>query len=174
MLPLREIDSAIPIKGKIIDLGCGEGTIASYLAQKKDRFVVGVDIDKKRLQKSKQKNLKFILKDIREFKFKNVRGIILSDILHHLNFHDQNKLLMNISKSLNKGSILVIKEIDTGEFIRSRLSRFWDFVFYPKDKIYFSKASNLKKLLENLNFRVKILRPCRFFPGSTTLFICKK
>lgn len=174
ILPLAEIDESLPQKGTIVDLGCGEGTVAKYLAQNKKRNVIGVDIDKTRLKSSTLKNLKFQHADIRNYNLKNVEGAVLSDVLHHINFDDQKKVLANIGNGLKRGGILIIKEIDTQEFIRSKLSRFWDFLFYPSEKIYFSNSKDLVKELKSLGFKVSIKRSSRLFPGSTTLFFCKK
>lgn len=174
MLPLSEIDQAIPNSGRIIDLGCGEGVTAKYLANIKTRQVVGVDNNKKRLQHSTQKNLFFILSDIRSFNLKGADAVVISDVLHHLKFKDQKELLVKIAKNLKKGGVCIIKEIDTNEFTRSKLSRFWDFAFYPKDKIYYQNSNNLGNFLRSIGFSLKIARVSRFFPGSTTLYICQK
>jgi len=174
MLPLKQIDETLPKSGKIIDLGCGEGIIANYLAREQKRLVIGVDLNKSRLPKSSKQNLQFIYGDIIEFQLKNASGVILSDVLHHLVFPDQKTLLTRIASCFKKGGILIIKEIDTKELVRSKLSRFWDFILYPKDEIYYWNSKKLRNLLASLGFKVKIIRPCRFFPGSTTLFICKK
>lgn len=174
MLPLKLIDQNTPKIGSIIELGCGEGVISRYLARSTERNIVGVDINKKRLVNSKLSNLTFKHGDIRKYDLKNVDAVILSDVLHHLNFQEQEDLLKRISKSLKKHKKLIIKEIDTNEFLRSRLSRFWDFVFYPKEKIAFSNSIEMKRLLKSLGFKVEFLRAARFFPGSTTLYICQK
>ena len=174
MLPLTQIDKTLPDQGLIIDLGCGEGVIARYLAQRKTRQVIGVDNNKKRLQESNLKNLILLYGDIRNYQLRNVDAVVISDVLHHLNFKDQTKLLRNVYKKLNKNGVLVVKEIDREEFIRSRLSRSWDFILYPKDKIYYHKSTELKNFLISLGFNVKIVRTSRFFPGSTTLFLCRK
>lgn len=174
ILPLKEIDDVVPKSGKILDLGCGQGVIASYLAKVKSRQVIGVDNDRKRLLKSNFQNLKFEFEDIRKYPLIGTTAIIISDVLHHLNYQDQKKLLSKIAKSLKRDGILLIKEIDTGEFIRSSLSRFWDFVFYQKDKIYYHNSDDLKKKLEKLGFTTTITRPTRLFPGSTTLLVSKK
>ena len=173
ILPLEEIDRALPNHGKIIDLGCGQGIIAKHVAQNKNRTVIGVDLDQKRLEKSELANLRFELADIRNYNLKDADAVILSDVLHHISFIDQDRVLENIKKSLKRRGLLIIKEIDTGECVRSRLSRLWDFVFYPKEKIYFQNAKVLKKKLEGLGFKVLLKRPTRLFPGSTTLFVCK-
>jgi SAM-dependent methyltransferase len=174
MLPLAEIDRAIPESGLIYDLGCGEGVVAKYLAKKNHRNLVGVDIDSTRLEKNGGKNLRFQKADIRSYRIKDARGIVLTDVLHHIDFKSQDLLLKNIAKSLKRGGVLVIKEIDTGESIRSKLSRFWDFLFYPNEKIYFSNAKSLSAKLRRLGFKVAVKRLAYLFPGSTTLYICKK
>lgn len=174
ILPLQEIDKFIPEEGTVIDLGCGQGIIASFLANKKKRNVIGVDLNAKRLPKSNTKNLKFIHADIRKYNVKNANGIVVSDVLHHIIPKDQHAIIKNITKNLKKEGVLIIKEIDTGELIRSRLSRFWDFVFYPKEKIYFKNAKDLKNELESFGLKVKVKKASSLFPGSTNLFICRK
>lgn len=174
ILPLSLIDRYLPKKGTIIDLGCGQGIITSYIAGNKSRLVIGVDLDTSRLGKSTAKNLKFVNANIVDYDLKKPDGIVISDVLHHLERNDQNKLLEKISKGLNKSGVFIIKEIDTREFIRSRLSRFWDFVFYPKDKIAYWDSPTLIKKLQTLGFSVKMQKASRFFPGSTNLYICTK
>lgn len=175
ILPLEEIDSNLPKTGKIIDLGCGQGIIASYLSQTKSRKVIGIDTDNSRLPKSIQKNLIFIKKDLRNINLSKINGAVTSDVLHHLEPNVQKALIKKVYLALEKKGVLIIKEIDTGEIIRSKLSRFWDFIFYPKDKIYFQSANSLKNFLKKTGFsQIKISRPCRLFPGSTTLLVCIK
>ncbi len=175
ILPLEEIDASLPQNGKIVDLGCGQGIIASYLARVKSRQVAGIDNDKLRLPKSTQKNLTFSEGNLNTIRLPSIKGAVISDVLHHLNRDDQKNLIKKIYHALENNGVLAIKEIDTEEFVRSRLSRFWDFLFYPKDKIYFNSARSLKNNLSKTGFRqIIISRPCRFFPGSTTLLVCIK
>ena len=174
ILPLDEIDVAVPNSGTIIELGCGQGVIATYLSKKSTRKVIGFDYNSERLPKTKKKNLSFKKADITNVSLPNTDCYILSDVLHHLNTEEQKAILIKIYKALEKKGTLIIKEIDTEELIRSNLSRLWDFILYPKDKISFLNSINLEKNLKKLGFQVTITRPCRFFPGSTTLFVCRK
>lgn len=174
ILPLVEIDKYLPDNGTIVDLGCGEGTIATILAKKKSRSVIGIDKNSKRIPKLKDKNLLFLKADITKIKISSIKGAILSDVLHHVDINKQQKILLNVYKNLDTGGILLIKEIDLEEFLRSRLSKLWDTLLYPHEEVYFRKSSELKKQLKDLGFKVKIIRPLRLFPGSTTLFICTK
>lgn len=173
MLPLNAIDEVTAKNGLVVELGCGQGIIANYLAKSGKRKIIGVDLNEKRLPKAK-KNPRFIKSDIRTFKFNGASTVIISDVLHHMNFPDQKKVIENSTHGIKKGGKLIIKEIDSGEFIRSNMSRFWDFIFYPKDKIHYNKSKDLKEYLEKLGYKIKITRPSRLFPGSTTLFVCQK
>lgn len=174
ILPLREIDKVLPKSGEIIDLGCGNGVIAKFIAKKSSRKVTGIDLNKNRIPQFSSPNLKFIQADITKYKFDRADAVVISDVLHHLSYANQDEVITNIYAGLRKKGVAVIKEIDASEFIRSRLSRFWDFILYPQDKILYISYRQLKTKLNKLGFKVKILRPCRFFPGSTTLYICKK
>lgn len=174
ILPLDKIDSALPNTGVILDLGCGQGLIAEYLAQQGNRRVIGIDSNIKRLPESSFPNLTYKKGDITKITFGQINGVVISDVLHHLQAKHQLLLLSKIHRNLKNGGVLVIKEIDTGEFIRSKLSKLWDFLLYPKDKIAFTNCKYMTKALKNLRFRVQVSRPCRLFPGSTTLYICIK
>lgn len=172
ILPVSEIDQLLPRKGKILDLGCGEGVITILLAKEKNREVIGIDNNSDRLPKATRKNLLFKKADITKLQISKIDGALLSDVLHHVNFAYQAKIIKKVYKNLQPTGILIIKEIDTEERLRSRLSRIWDFILYPRETVYFRKSSDLKKQLQNIGFKVKIIRPLRFFPGSITLFIC--
>lgn len=181
MLPTTEIDSALPASGVILDLGCGIGTLAQYLAQASTkRKVIGWDIDESRIiaaQKiaSKIPNVKFQTKNVLEkITIKELIGIVASDFFHHLHFAEQEKIIRNISMILKNGGILVIKEVDNGQKVRALLSLFWDRLFYPNKISYFRTKDDWIRLLEKNKFSVKIKKTMWWFPGSQTLFICKK
>lgn len=174
MLPLKEIDKLTPKKGIILELGCGEGVISQYLARESSRNIIGIDLDSSRLPKVTPTNLKFIHGDITKYPLPKVDAVVISDVLHHINFDHQSDLLARVYKSLNKDGMLIIKEINTEDKIRSKLSRFWDFVFYPGDQIYFSSARSLTKTLKKYGFKISMKKASLFFPGSTNIYICKK
>lgn len=174
MLPLNLIDESLPKKGTILDLGCGEGVVANYLTKKINRKIIGIDLNAKRVPSIKTSNLQFKIADISKINIKGISGAVISDALHHMSFTKQAKAISNVYNNMNMGGVLVVKEIDKEEILRGTLSRLWDFILYPKDKIYFSKSSDMLVLLKKTGFKVIIKRPCRLFPGSTTLYICKK
>lgn len=179
IVPFGEIEMHFPKVGKIIELGCGEGVISTYLALgSKKRTVIGIDTDKNKIDlanaSTKQlRNISFEQSDALEG-IRQSDGILLSDFLHHLPRQRQDMLLGEIYKSIKSGGVLIIKEIDLNDFVRSKVSRIFDYIFYPKDKITFLKADSLSKKLTKLGFKVTVKKEKKLFPGSTTLFICKK
>ncbi|SRR3989344_5504134 len=174
ILPLNLIDNFLPKTGTIVELGCGEGIISKYVAQRKSRKVIGVDNDIKRLPSENKNNLQFLRKDITKYEIPKASGYILSDVLHHIKRSEQKKLIKRTYFKLRKNGVMVIKEIDTKEFFRSKLSRLWDYLLYPKDKIYYWNSKALITYLNSLGFKVRMERSARLFPGSTNLFIAQK
>lgn len=176
MLPLRAINAALPSSGIIYDLGCGEGVVSFYLAQTApQRQVIGIDIDTKKIRRTRHlPNLTFIHADLTRTNLTQASGCLLSDVLHHLPLSTQRQLLFKIGRQLKSGSVCVIKEINQDDLIRSRLSRFWDWIFYPQDKIYYRQAEDLVKTMKQVGFKVKFTPVMPWFPGSTNLFVCIK
>jgi SAM-dependent methyltransferase len=175
MLPLAEIDASLPDHGTILDLGSGQGVIASHLAQRPARTVIGVDADAGRIAKGNHNNhlgnLRFEVGDATNLALTDLDGVVISDVLHHLSEADAIEALASVARSLRPGGVLVVKEIDRDEAIRSRLSLFWDRVLYPKDRIHYFSRAELERLLTGLGFSVTVTRTTRLFPGSTTLFV---
>lgn len=179
IVPFAEIESYIPKKGFIVDLGCGEGVMATLLAvTSKKRKVLGLDTNRKKIALARnltkgQSNLSFKVKDALE-DLPKAAGFVLSDFLHHLPKNKHHGLFLNIYNSLAPNGILLIKEIDTQDKIRSKFSRFFDFLFYPFETINFTSSKELTKELEKIGFKVKVLKSKKYFPGSTTIYQCIK
>ena len=178
--PLKEIDTASPRHGLIIDLGCGDGTVATYLAeQSPSRQVIGLDTNIRKLKAIASRtrslpNLTFKSQNILQANLKSASGCVISDVLHHLSHQDQSALFRHLGHQLKPGSICVIKEIDHHSMIRSKLSRLWDWLLYPQDTIHYFSASKLIHTMKKLNFKVKHRPVSWWFPGSVNLFICTK
>lgn len=181
MLPLSRINELLPKSGVILDLGCGIGPLSLFLVTaSQGRKVVGWDIDKSRIKIAKKisanvLNVNFEARDAEEeIKIPNLRGVVASDFFHHLNFSSQETVIRNVSEKLHKDGVFIIKDIDKSDTVRYWCSSFWDKIFYPKDKIYFRTKDEWTKLLSKYNFKVKVEKKVKWFPGSTTLFICRK
>lgn len=179
MLPISQISSSLPQTGLIYEIGSGFGGLAGDLANSSvKRTVIGLDIDKDKIKSANNamrlSNLEFKAANAVEYKFQTCQGVVMSDFLHHLNFVSQEKLLRKFKGKLSKYGVLIIKEIDLADGWRMIMSRMWDFLFYPEDKIYYRSQAAWLQLLEDLGFKVAVTREVPWFPGSTFLYICQK
>jgi cyclopropane fatty-acyl-phospholipid synthase-like methyltransferase len=177
--PFPVMEKTLPVEGKILDIGCGEGGFSCYLAVKsRHRGVFGIDLNGKKIALAqtaadKIKNVKFKIFNGLEWSQK-VDAVIISDAFHHLSPFDQEKLLNNIYQILKSGGRLVIKEINKDDKIRAPLSRLWDFLLYPGDRIHYWSSANLSKRLREIGFEVSYHREALLFPGSTIVYVCIK
>lgn len=180
IVPFEQIESYLPRNGLVIDVGCGEGVMATLLAIKSSkRRVLGIDVNKNKINLAKKvssliPNLTFEQKDAFNKSLPRANGLVLSDFLHHLPFEKHEELISSLSNILNSSGVMVIKEIDLKDGVRSKISRFFDFLFYPTEKVNFVNSDYLANFLTKLGLKVRIVKVKKWFPGSTALFICKK
>ncbi len=179
ILPIKEINQLLPVSGIIYEVGCGYGSLSYEISGfSVDRQVVGIDINKRKINDAEnafnKPNLDYVAADALNYTFKNCSGVVLSDFLHHVDWISQQKILDQVIIKLNKGGILILKEIVSDDGWRMRVSRLWDLVLYPFDRIYYRSRSEWKKVLLNAGLSVDIQRHISWFPGSTILFVCKK
>ena len=180
MCPFSVMEKHLPLSGTIYDIGCGEGIMVQYVARvQPKRTVIGVDTDTMRVKSAKEattqlKNTEFKVQSALKTDFKNASGVIVSDFLHHIRYEDQEKLFESISKGLKNGGVFMIKEIDNADTIRRIMSRFWDWLFYPQDKIYYREIGETVKRLRTLGLKVSWERAVWYFPGSTNILTCIK
>lgn len=178
ILPLAQIDAALPQSGTIYDIGCGEGVVANFLATTPSRQVIGLDLNTHKLesaQKHHLPNLQYKKVNVLTYDFPQpASGIIMADVLHHIPQKHQLPLLKKLAQSLRPKGVLVIKEINAADMIRSKLSRLWDFILYPQDKInYFSKP-RLTQVLKNMGLSVHHQQTNLLAPASVHLYVARK
>lgn len=174
----EEIEKHVPRQGLVYDAGCGYGLIAQYLALSgPQRKVVGIDVDQRRIEAARKAitlaNLSFEVKDLsRGADIPPCDCILMYDLLHHLPYEAQEKLVLAARKKLNPGGVLLIKEID--------LKPEWKLLFtYVLDKIvtrgarmYYSPAQERISFLKEAGFRVEYKRLRSFWPYPHYLLVC--
>lgn len=110
---LRVISPYLSKDKKVIDIGCGVGTIPFYIASKGIN-VVGVDISENAITVAKEnaeylKVNKRILFRVVDFPKSDINGkyglVLMSEVLEHL--PDDNLVLKKVRKNLVKGGILI-------------------------------------------------------------------
>lgn len=179
MLPIVEINKALPKSGLVYEIGSGVGSLADQLAKhNKNLNIVGIDVNIEKIGRARntyiRPNLKFLVTDAVKFPYQPHEGAVMSDFLHHISYLNQEKLLEVLTKKLKKKGTLIIKEIAKDDGIFRWLSWLWDFLLYPEDRIYYRTRKDWANLLVTLGYDVEIKRAAHWFPGSTHLFVCRK
>lgn len=119
-LPFEVIEKYVPKKGKILDFGCGHGFFSLYMSKMcKDRSILGIDISKNKIgiasKSVHDKNVSFEYSDktisYLEGKF-CYNAIVILNVLYLLKRNDQENVMKNASRDLNKNGKLLIVEPD--------------------------------------------------------------
>ncbi len=156
-LSYSRIESLVPRKGLIIDLGCGYGffpNLLAYLSQ--ERKIVGVELSKRKIKYADIgfTNTEFVNEDIQQLEIADCDTIVLVHVLHHLpSFESQEELLMECYEKLRKGAKIIVVEIDLRPLCKFWFTKFIDHVLYFGDKFYFRNQEQTRELLKKTGYR---------------------
>lgn len=162
--PLLEVDSFVPKKGTIVDLGCGDGFFANFMALSSlKRTIIGIELNKERIKHAHKglKNTKFIAGDITKVDLPKADTVILFHVLHHLNsFKQQEELLCKCLEKIKKGGKLLIVEAEPKASYKYLLAWFVDhflvsWIFDKKlySSIYFRQTNEWTSILNKIGFK---------------------
>ena len=180
ILPYKKLDSLIPGKGTIVDIGCGNGGFSNYISLfSSKRNVFGIDLSKKRIESAKKsigkrKNVKFVLGDVTKIKQPKADCYLVIDVLHHIDFKNQEKLLKFLAKKMSKNSMLIVKEVDPSNRIPFLFGHFIEKTLYPNEKIYARSRRDWQEFFRSLGLNIKVIPGSSYFPDSTKIFILEK
>lgn len=142
------------VEGKILDVGCADGSLTSQIATHlKNSKVTGVDLYKESIAFAKKKwpQAKFVVGDARKLPFKNgaFDAVICVETLEHV--PDNHIALKEINRVLKKnGHLIVCQDTD------SRLFNFiWYFWTKWKGKVWVGAHISCMKPKELENFLKK-------------------
>jgi len=163
--------------GKLLDIGCADGTITRKIAEDKYKLKVwGVDYYKKAIDyaKSKKSIVSFVCSDARKLPFKSgtFEFVICIETLEHIS--DNQKVLTEIHRVLKKeGTLIVIQDTDSWFF-----NLIWFFWTRWKGKVWKGshvncmKPHQLRRFLVRGGFKILKKRTTHF--GLEVSFKAKK
>jgi len=105
----------VPATGKVIDIGCGTGTLIKELRARGSGEIVGIDIDSyPEWEELRSRGIR--VEEISEEQFpafmkaESPDAVVITWVLHHMNYVEQEHYLKVIFENLKSGSRVVILE----------------------------------------------------------------
>lgn len=183
--PYIELEKLIPKKCKVVDMGCGEGILANFLALiSTDRKIVGFEIDKKRLAIAQRgiPNTEFKYGDATKLIIPNCDVITMFHVMHHLNsYKQQEDVVKKIFKNLKKGGKFLMVEVEIKPSLKYWTCWLFDYFFVPwifekrfYTRAYFRNSKDWKKLLTQIGFSCKIIPAEKNRPFSNVILECTR
>ena len=185
--PYSPVNKLIKPNAKVLDLGCGDGLLANYLAiASPKRKILGVELNKDRVKQASKglANVKFKQGDILKENLEgNYDTITLIHVLHHLLTPGmQTKLLEKIARVTQPQHDLIILEIDRKPFLKYLFSAITDAFIVPilfegrpfNFRFFYRTSGDWEKILSKLSFSVKIKSIHKGMPFSHVLIYAKK
>jgi len=162
IFPPKYIEKMVPEEAKIIDIGCGHGVLAYFLASKgRKRSVTGLDPSAQKISVAKKYFPKLKNLNYRKGFAKNIRGrydvVIIMDVLYLLPAGEKKNILKIIKKLISKKGFLILKETEPNSFLRFEeylATKLFKFTYTSHNKTYLSGSSETKKLLKESGFKI--------------------
>ncbi|HLP80143.1 MAG TPA: class I SAM-dependent methyltransferase [Acidobacteriota bacterium] len=174
--PFDEIATLIPNKGRLLDIGTGYGLFPNYLKDIKPQLnITAIDYDKKRIEvaKTTTKNIQFKACDATQVKREKYDIILLIDLLHHIDYQKQETLIKLCKSMLNKGGILLIKDLDTRNPFKYLWNYAHDIVVARQFPLFYRTERSMAQLLKDNQFKVTIKRVGTIWqPYNHKAYIC--
>lgn len=160
ILPISKIETLLPQKGSILDVGCGYGFTSIFFALKnKKRQIFGSEINPKRILLAKKisssiSNLFFETSDLINKNKLKFNAILAIDLLHHISPSQKNIFFKNSFLRLKPNGILIIKDINTSPRYKYLWNYFHDLIMTNFSKLYFLSSNQIENLLIKNNFKI--------------------
>jgi methyltransferase family protein len=193
-------NGCLPDRGRLVDLGCGQGVLLGLLIAARERYRRGewppgwapppLNLELHGLERRRDRvwvarralrdGAHIERCDVREAVFPRCSAIAALDLLLYLEPGAQQALLERAAAALEPGGLLLLREADSAAGFAyrvtrwsARLSAMGSGGIWPR--IHCRSAAEWATLLEALGFSVAVAEPMsEGTPFANVLFICKK
>jgi 2-polyprenyl-3-methyl-5-hydroxy-6-metoxy-1,4-benzoquinol methylase len=172
----------LPRRGLVLDLGCGTGLLALFLAMTEPRRqVYGIDVNRGRIALARRAarrlgvgNVTFTAADLRDWSGPDgFDGASLIDVIHHLPAADVPRFLAGVRDRLRPGAPLLIKEVLPTPRWKMLFTLALDRLMVGAEPIRYWPADELTGLLRGLGFTVSVRRLDDVIPFPHVVYVCR-
>ena len=158
------LDSVVPRRGLVLDLGCGYGLATQWLAHTTDqRTFLGVDYDEDKIRVAQRtaprhERIRFEVQNILDWEFPACDTALLLDVLHYWTPDKQQLILTKVRAALHPGGRLVLREAARAENAGHRRVEWWEKLATrfghnkTKEGLHFQTLPELETMLRRAGF----------------------
>jgi SAM-dependent methyltransferase len=179
---LDEIGQYLPLRGAILDVGCGFGLFSLYYARlAPERRLHGLDLNPRRIDLARRAarrlglaNVRYEVGDACAFDGRGpYAAAYMLDIVHHVPPEAVPPLLARLHEALVPGGMLLVKDVDTRPTYKRRFTWALDRLLDPRSPVRYWPAEDLTEALEDAGFLVRRHLLVDFLPYPHVLYICQ-
>lgn len=192
----------IPDNARILDIGCGQGLLASWLLSAKamhdkrggtrrwpqhwpaapnPRSIHGIELmprDVQRAQRALGDAATFAVGDMRKATLSQADAVVILDVLHYVSIEAQNDVLARVRDALAPGGTLLLRIGDAGGGLPFKISVWVDHVVtfvrgHRNSRLYCRPLSEWCAALSALGFSVSSLPMNKGTPFANILLVAK-
>jgi SAM-dependent methyltransferase len=189
----------LPDRGRLLDLGCGQGILISLLDATKQQYRAGLwppgwpapplnlDVRGIELREDRVRAARRALGDgapvercdLRDFEFPSCSVIVMLDVLHYLGAGEQQRVLEKAARSLEPDGVLLVREADAGAGFPFLVTKWCERVAEAgrgrlRNSLHFRSSGEWVAALEKLGLRVEVEPVSGGTPFANVLFVARK
>lgn len=188
----------IPDAGRLLDLGCGQGLLASWLREARALYESGVwpahwpaapkveniwglelmPKDVERARAALGERAQFSQGDIRSTEFGQADAVIVLDVLHYFDYDAQENVLRRIREALPVGGTFITRIGDAAAGLPFYFSNWVDYAVFllrghSSHKLYCRTLNEWQEVLKRNGFEVAPLPMNKGTPFASVMLVAK-
>lgn len=189
----------IPDNARILDLGCGQGLLTSWLLAAGQHYAAGhwpaewppapkpaairgielMPRDVARARAALGEVAEFVQGDICNTKFGACDAVVILDVLHYINYPAQDDVLRRIHEALSPGGVLLLRIGDADAGLPFKISNWVDHVVtfirgHRLPRLYCRSLSAWMAALDAVGFRTEAVPMHAGTPFANILLVARK
>jgi SAM-dependent methyltransferase len=189
---------AIASGARVLDLGCGQGLLATLIAAARERHAKGdwpadrapppqlgsyrgIDLMTRDVERAAHANgsaAQFAAGDIRSADFGLADTVVILDVLHYIDSAAQHDVLQRVRTALGDGGVLLLRVGDASASMRFRYTVWVDRTVmalrgHRLDRLYCKPLALWVRGLETLGFRVEATPMSAGTPFANVLLVAR-
>lgn len=188
----------IPERARILDIGCGQGLLASWLLSAKAMHakglwpahwpkapdpvsIHGIELMPRDVERARQAlgdAATFTLGDMCKVDFGKADAVVILDVLHYVSIEAQNDVLRRVRDALAPGGTLLLRVGDAGGGLPFKCSVLVDRIVtfvrgHRNSRMYCRPLAEWRQALSDLGFSVSVLPMNKGTPFANILLVAR-